>query len=295
MPDEISGSTGQTDIQPSVAPAAQAPAPASSPDTAPTPVPASTPAPAPTPVPTPAPKPKIDITTLSSIERSIYLDAGENGVLLFRMADGKTTLAEAMKKLGLDDAAMDILISKLSGKYLFMEMPQEAKKEEIKIERKVKETIPIDIPKRTSSDSMSSLAISSEITIRFGPSGKKILDSIDGKLDIVQLASDTLVSLSYVDDLMWFLSEHHTVTFTRLKVEDIKKRYGGVGMAIYNEYGREGIFLYLLLMKASDPMAAIRASDIDPTKAVDTMEFVLKQVNAPISFNKKDALTLLKR
>jgi hypothetical protein len=271
MPDEMIGSAGQADTQPSIAPAVLAP------------------------IPTPAPKPKIDITTLSPIERSIYLDAGENGVLLFRIADGKTTLADAQQKLGLDDAAMDVLLSKLSGKYLFMETEQEAKKEEIKIERTVKETIPIDVPKRTSSDSMSSLAVGSEITIRFGPSGKKILDTIDGKLDVMQLAADTMVTLPYVDDLMWFLSERHTVTFARLSVEDIKKKYGGTGMAMYNEYGREGIYLYLLLMKTSDPMAAIRTSDLDPAKAVDMMEFILKQINAPISFNKKDTLTLLKR
>ena len=275
MSDEIIGYSGQTGAQAPIVPAA--------------------PAPAPVPAPVPAPKPKIDITTLSPIERSIYLDAGENGVLLFRMADGRITLAEAMQRLGLDDAAMDTLISKLSGKYLFMEMAQEAKKEEIKIERKAQETVPIDVPKRTSADSMSSLAVGSEITIRFGPSGKKILDTIDGKLDVAQLAADTMVNLSYVDDLMWFLSEHHTVTFTRLRIEDIKKKYGGTGMAMYNEHGREGIYLYLLLMKTSDPMAAIRISDIDPAKAVDMMEFILKQINAPVSFNKKDTLTLLKR
>jgi len=271
MPDETSGSAGQTGAQPSIAPAAPAP------------------------VLSPVPKPKIDITTLSPIERSVYLDAGENGVLLFRMADGRTTLADAMQKLGLDETEMDTLLSKLSGKYLFMETEREVKKEEVKIERTVKETIPIDVPKRTSSDSMSSLAIGSEITIRFGPSGKKILDTIDGKLDVAQLAADTMITLSYVDDLMWFLSEHHAVTFTRLRIEDIKKKYGGTGMAMYNEYGREGIYLYLLLMKTSDPMAAIRTSDIDPAKAVDMMEFILKQINAPVSFNKKDALTLLKR
>ena len=277
MPDETIESAGQAGAQPPIASAA--------------PVPAIVPAP----VPTPAPRPKIDITTLSPIERSVYLDTGENGVLLFRMADGRVTLGDAMQKLGLDEAAMDTLLSKLSGKYLFTVTEQEAKKEEIKIERTVKETVPIDVPKRTSSDSMSSLAVGSEITIRFGPSGKKILDTIDGKLDVAQLAADTMVNLSYVDDLMWFLSEHHTVTFTRLRIEDIKKKYGGTGMAMYNEHGREGIYLYLLLMKTSDPMAAIRTSDIDPARAVDMMEFILKQINAPISFNKRDTLTLLKR
>ncbi|VVB73503.1 Uncharacterised protein [uncultured archaeon] len=255
------------------------------------------PAAAPTPAPVQAPvqKPKIDITTLSPIERSIYLDAGENGVLLFRMADGRITLAEAMQRLGLNDAEMDGLLAKLSGKYLFTVAEQEAKKEEIKLEKTVKETIPIDVPKRTSTDGMSSLAVGSEITIRFGPSGKKILDSIDGKLDVVQLAADTMVTLQYVDDLMWFLSERHVVTFNRLRVEDIKKKYGGVGMSLYNENGRDGIYLYLLLVKTSDPRAAIRTSDIDPSKAVDMMELVLKQINAPISFNKRDALTMLKR
>lgn len=245
-------------------------------------------------VPLTATKPKIDTTTLSPIERSIYLDAGENGVLLFRMANGKITIADAMLKLGLDDAAMDTLVAKLSGKYLFIEAESESKKEEVKIERKEQGIIPIDVPKR-SAESKNSLTLGSEITIRFGPSGKRIFDLIDGKLDVVQLAADTMVTLSYADDLMWFLSEKRVLTFTRLKEEDVRNRYGNIGMSIFNQYGREGIFLYLLLDKTSDPTAAIRASEIDPSKAVDMMEFILKQINTPISFNKKDVLTMLKR
>ena len=242
----------------------------------------------------PPAKPKVDTATLSPIERSIYLDAGENGVLLFRMADGHVTVAEAQKRLGLDDASMDTIVTKLSGKYLFMEAEPEAKKEEVKIERKTQEVIPIDVPKR-SAESKGSLTLGSELTIRFGPSGKKIFDSIDGKLDVVQLAADTMITLSYTDDLMWFLSERHVLTFTRLKEEDVRNKYGNVGMSIFNQYGREGIYLYLLLDKTSDPIAAIRTSDIDVSKAVDMMEFILKQIGAPISFNKKDTLTMLKR
>ncbi len=238
-------------------------------------------------------KASIDPATLSALEKSIYLDAGEKGVLLFRMADGKTTIDQAAEAIGLTQEETNDLIEKLKSKYIFLEF-EEVKKETIVIEKK-QEVTPIDLPKKTAADSMTSFTLGSELAIRFGPAGKKIYDIIDGKFDTTQIAAEALVPLDFVDDVLWFLSERKQLHFTKLKTDDIKNRYGSIGFRIYNEYGREGIFIYVLLQKLADPFSSIRISGIDEVKALDMYEFIHKTANLPFPFNKKDMLTLLKR
>jgi len=236
---------------------------------------------------------KIDPETLTSIEKSIYLDVGEKGVLLFRMADGKTTIEQAIAELGLTEQEANSVIEKLKSKYIFLEFEEE-KKQEVVVEKKAEPT-PIDVPKKTSGDSVTALTLGSELAVRFGPAGKKIYDVIDGKLDTVQVATEALVPLDFVDDVLWFLSERHQLHFSKLRPNEIKDKYGSIGYRIFNEYGREGIFIYVLLQRLADPIATIRLSGIDEVKALDIYEFIHKTAGLPISFNKKDMLTLLKR
>jgi hypothetical protein len=235
----------------------------------------------------------LDPAMLSSIEKSIFLDVGEKGVLLFRMADGKTTINQATSALGMTQEGMADIVEKLKSKYIFLEF-EETKKEQVLIEKKAEPT-PLDVPRKVSEDSLTSLTLGSELAIRFGPAGKKIYDVIDGKLDTVQVAVEALVPLDFVDDVIWFLSERKQLHFAKLRTDDIKTKYGSIGLRIFNEYGRDGIFIYVLLQRLADPLPTIRLSGIDEVKALDIYEFIHKTANLPFPFNKKDMLTMLKR
>ena len=237
---------------------------------------------------------KLNIQSLSTIEKAIYLEFGSDGVSVFRLSSRNMTVNEISKDLALEEEKVIELINKMKGKYLYVEEPKVEKGAEI-AEAKPKEIVVIDVPKKTSSDNISSVALISELTIKFGPTAKKIYEMIDGKLDVLQLASMNLVSLDYVDNLMWVLADKKSVSFVRLYEEDIKKKYGSMCFNIFNKYGRDGLFLYQLLDRTSDPVLAIRYSEIEPSMAVEAMDYILKLIGAPIAFNKKDALTSVKR
>jgi len=234
----------------------------------------------------------INLQSLSNIERSIYLDYGPEGVMIFRMANKEMTIEDIANELGIDNKKVEEIIEKMKGKYIYVEEKIEKKQIE-KI--KEKEKIYVDVPKKVPLDNISSVALISELTLKFGPTAKKIYEMIDGKLDVAELAASNLLGLGYVDNLMWFLAEKRAATFIRLDDNDIKNKYGSIGFKIFNQYGREGIFLYLLLEKTADPIAAIKYSELEPEIGVEAMDYILKVIDAPITFNKKDALTILKR
>ncbi|MEM3369475.1 MAG: hypothetical protein QXE90_01310 [Candidatus Micrarchaeia archaeon] len=236
---------------------------------------------------------KVNVQSLSDLERSIYLDYGSDAVLIFRLANKKLTVSEIAKELSIQEEKVYEIIEKLRGKYIYLEEPEE-KKTEIE-EIKAKKTIFVDMPKKAPLDNISSVALISELTLKFGPTAKKIYETIDGKTDVLELAANNFSSLNYVDNLMWVLAEKKSATFIRMGPEEIKKKYGSVGFKIFNQYGREGLYLYILLDKTADPIAALRFSEIDPSIGVEMMDYILKTIDATISFNKKDALTLLKR
>jgi len=237
-------------------------------------------------------KVNINVQSLSDLERAIYLDYGPEGVMIFRMANKEMTIEEMTKELGIDEKKVEDIIEKMKGRYIYVEEKEEQKHIE---EVKEKEKIYIDVPKKAPLDNISSVALVSELTLKFGPTAKKIYEMIDGKLDVIEIAASNLIGLAYVDNLMWFLAEKRAATFIRLDENDIKRKYGSIGLKIFNQYGREGLFLYLLLDKTADPIAALKYSELEPGIGVEAMDYILKVIDAPITFNKKDALTILKR
>lgn len=236
---------------------------------------------------------RINVQSLSDLERAIYLDYGSEAVLVFRLSNKNLTVSEIAKELSLTEDQVYDIINKLKGRYIYVEEPE---KKKIEIEEvKSKEIVFVDIPKKVPLDNISSIALISELTLKFGPSAKKIYEMIDGKTDVLELAVNNLVGLTYVDNLMWFLADKRSASFVKMDSEAIKKKYGSIGFKIFNQYGREGLYLYLLLDKTADPILALRYSEIDPSVSVEMMDFILKTIDAPISFNKRDALTILKR
>ncbi|MCS7109678.1 MAG: hypothetical protein NZ903_02690 [Candidatus Micrarchaeota archaeon] len=230
---------------------------------------------------------------LSNIEREIFLSYGSEGVQIFRLANKKLTINEIAKQLNLSEERVYEIVENMKGKYIYLEEP-ELKRAEIG-EIKMKEMTYVDIPKKVDLDNITSIALVSELTFKFGPTARRIYEMIDGKNDVLELAAENLISLAYVDNLMWVLAEKRSVTFRRMQIEDIKKKYGSIGFKIFNQYGREGLYLYLLLDKTADPFSAIRYSEIDPSVAVEMMDYIINAIDAPITFSKKDALSLLKR
>lgn len=225
---------------------------------------------------------------MSTVERMILALAGQKGVELFRVADGKITLDQAAQVLSITRDELGQIISKLEGKFIHVEYEEEA---EEKVEKK--ETVePIDIPKKFSSGQFT---LRTELTLEFGPSGSKIFDIVDGEKDLLQLSIAAGVTLAYTDRIIWWLARRGLLHFRQLKQEEIKNRYGSAGLRLYSEYGREGIYLYLLVEKYADAVPAIRASGIEAERAVEMCTLIYELISPPFTFDKRAVLDALRR
>jgi hypothetical protein len=227
----------------------------------------------------------------SLIEDRVFSTAGEKGVELFRLADGRITLDEAAAALGIKRNELDELITKLEGKFIHVEYEKE---EEERIEKeKFEEMVePIDVPKKVAP---LSFGLKTSFTLEFGPSGSRLFDAIDGTKDILQLSLEAGVTLPYADAIVWWLAKRGILHFKQLTHEDVKNRYGSIGLQLFDKYGREGIYLYLLLEKYVDATSAIRASGVEPEKAVEIMSDIFELLAPPFQFDKRAVLDALRR
>lgn len=226
---------------------------------------------------------------MATVEQTIMSIAGEKGVELFRIADGKITLDKAAEALGISRGELDALIAKLEGKFIHVEYERE---EEEKIERAEAAVEPIDVPKKAAAGPFT---LGTALTLEFGPSGTRVFDLIDGEKDVLQLSIEAGITLAYADNIVWWLAQRGLLHFRQLKQDDIKRRYGSIGFQLSSRYGREGIYLYLLLEKYADAVPAIRASGIPPERAVEMAADIYELVAPPFQFDKRAVLDALKR
>jgi DNA-binding Lrp family transcriptional regulator len=239
----------------------------------------------------------MDKEALSGIERSVY-DAGasisekmgEKAVLLFRTADGKLTLTQIADELNLSTREVQDLLSKLEGKFVHVEFTEE-KKEEV-VTRAEPTQVPVDLPRKSSIDPVTHLSIELELAAKFGPSARGMFQMIDGKKDVIDIATELSIPISYVDEVLFYISGFGVLKFHRLTTEDIKKKYGTYGVGIYNQHGRNGLLLFRLLEKYP-PVTAIKALDIDALEAIVIYETIYKILSPPYPLNSKQILAKL--
>jgi hypothetical protein len=223
---------------------------------------------------------------LSLAEKMIFNIAGEKGVELYRIADGMTTIEDAAKLLKIDVKEVEEILKKIE-KFVKVEIEIEEKKEERIVTKKITE--PLFVPKKIASLSFVDLA---QLTIEFGPTGRKIYESLDEK-DIAELAAENSLTLEETDKILLWLHDKKILKYKILDEKDIKSKYGSLGLKLYQLYERKGPYLYLLLEKTNDPIQAIKISKIE--NALDIMEQIFKLLSPPIPFNKEEIAEQLER
>jgi hypothetical protein len=108
---------------------------------------------------------------------------------------------------------------------------------------------PIEVPIKTPLNMVEALYVRADTLRKFGGNGGKVLESVDGKKDLIELAIENGMALFEIKELADFLLSHHVIMLKPLGRVDIRKKYGDDGYAVFKRYGKDGVFLYELVGK----------------------------------------------
>ncbi len=213
---------------------------------------------------------------LGSVEQTIKKKFGERGLKVYSLIDGIRTSEQIMREAGVtEEELVEILdfmdeegIIKLD--YPKAKQPQsEFKRAEPTTTTKKKEekspftpileeeeklevvTIasPIEIPELVEKDLIKTIKMKTQLLLKFGDKGKKLLDKIDGKKDVIELCLDLDIPLPKLKQMLEMLTEEGMITMNPVPREEVRKRYGYDGYAVYKKFGKEGVLLYELIGK----------------------------------------------
>ncbi|MCX8174945.1 MAG: hypothetical protein N3E51_01955 [Candidatus Micrarchaeota archaeon] len=166
--------------------------------------------------------------------------------------------------------------------------PKKEEKKEQKPEEKqeFEDLIPVDVPSMSNLTLVQKAVMFAELATKFGKSGRALIDLVDGKRDFVELALLTGLSFFEIDAIMAYFGKKGFITFRQLSREEIKKKYGEDGFAIYKKAGRDGILLYEMIGKETSLKDIILKSKLDPDRAIDIFVFIHKVLGLDIPIDR---------
>ena len=159
------------------------------------------------------------------------------------------------------------------------------KEEEAEAERAV--TL-VDVPQFEPLTISQKAVLFGELRVKFGKAARQLVDLVDGKRDFVELALGTGLSFFEVDGVMAYFGKKGMLSFKQLTRDDIKKKYGEDGFAIYKRYGREGLLLYEMIGKEASLKDIISKSRLEPDKAVEIFLFIHKVLGLDIPLDRDE-------
>lgn len=146
--------------------------------------------------------------------------------------------------------------------------------------------VPVDVPAMAKLSLTQQAVLFAELATRFGKSAQELVKHIDGKRDFVELSLSCGLSFFDIDTILAYFGKKGFVTFRQLTRDEIKKRYGEDGFAIFKRYGRDGLLLYEMIGKEASMKDIIVKSKLDPNRAIDIFVFIHKALGLDIPLEK---------
>ena len=248
---------------------------------------------------------------LSAAERKIKERFGEKGLRVYSLVDGKRTAEQIMNEAGVsEDELVEILdfmdeegIIKLdypaqTRKPSFAPPPSYAPSEQrsafapILEEREAPQEIitissPIELPKKEQMDMVRSLQIQGKLLLKYKDKGKRVFDAIDGKRDIVDIALTLNIPLYEVKEILDFLLSEGAIVLEPLNREEVRKKYGYDGYAVYKKYGKEGVMLYELIGKDLSLRDMAELVSKEKENIIDMFIFIHKVLGIELPLDKE--------
>ena len=148
------------------------------------------------------------------------------------------------------------------------------------------EIVLVDVPETARLSIMQKTLMFVELSTKFGKAAQEMVNLMDGKKDFVDLSLATGLSFFDIDSIMAYFGKKGMVNFRQLTREEIKKKYGEDGFAIYKKYGRDGLLLYEMIGKETSLKDIILKSKIQPDRAIDIFVFIHKVLGLDIPIDR---------
>ncbi|MFA6489974.1 MAG: hypothetical protein WCT52_04820 [Candidatus Micrarchaeia archaeon] len=172
--------------------------------------------------------------------------------------------------------------------------PKIPKKEEQKPDAKPKPPEPeisediilVDVPQMVKLSLVQKALMFAELSTKFPKGAKQLLDMVDGSRDFVDLSLATGLSFFDIDAIFAYFGKKGFISFRQLARDEIKKKYGEDGFAIYKRFGREGLLLYEMIGKEASLRDIILKSRFDPDRAIDILVFIHKVLGLDVPIDR---------
>ncbi|MFZ5501174.1 MAG: hypothetical protein ACOY58_04595, partial [Candidatus Micrarchaeota archaeon] len=253
--------------------------------------------------------PSEEESELSPVEKIIKDKYGEVGLQVYALIDGQRTAEEIMQDTGLTEPKLvEILdfmdaqgIIKLDypkasgeGPSPFARGASSARAEAVAPEEEKKEagftpmiegegavdeargvSSPIETPIKAPIDIVKSVQLKAKIMLKFPQNkGGRVLESIDGKSDVLDISLKLDLPLFEVDEILRFMLENGLIILKPMSRTDVRKKYGDDGYAVYKRFGKEGLMLYELIGKELTIKQMADKITKDRSKIVDMFIFI---------------------
>ncbi len=165
---------------------------------------------------------------------------------------------------------------------------KEDKEKKIKeeMEEEEKDIILVDVPSLARLSVMQKAVLFAELSTKFGKGARQLLDLVDGARDFIDLSLATGMSFFDIDAIMAYFGKKGMLTFRQLGREEIKKKYGEDGFAIYKRFGRDGLLLYEMIGKEASLKDIIVKSRIEADRAIDILVFIHKVLGLDVPIDR---------
>ena len=253
-----------------------------------------------------SPDEKEEKPNLTPAEMIVHDKYGELGVAIFRLIDGKRSVAEVAKESGtsqekvmevlkyLDEVGLISLGGGAEAKGGGAQAPAEEKFAPLSEESEFS-TLSIDeqkdgvrIAKVKSSGIVNKMKMNVSIVFKYGKNGRELLDYISSKKEanVINLAIKLNIPIDKVEEIVNFLKGQGYVDISMMSRDEIKKAFGYDAYIIYKRYGKKGVIFYEVIDK-DIPLKSIAEliSERDALKIIEIFKLIRDVLGIELPIN----------
>ncbi|MFN7991864.1 MAG: hypothetical protein U0R44_06955 [Candidatus Micrarchaeia archaeon] len=136
---------------------------------------------------------------------------------------------------------------------------------------------PVELPIKAPMDLVKGVQMKAKLMLKFKENkGGRVMDSIDGKNDVLDISLKLDLPLFEVSDVLRFMMENGVILMKPMTRTDVRKKYGDDGYSVYKKFGKEGLMLYELIGKELTIKQMADKITTDKAKIIDMFIFIHK-------------------